>query len=88
MVKLKLRQTFIPPLFDLNIELKTTLGPACSDLMLRFVHSGPVTAGLLHVDRAKFQLFADTVDTGMKKQMISSAITVSFLALIYNCIPS
>jgi class 3 adenylate cyclase len=53
---------------DLTRELETTLGPDCSDLMLRFgMHSGPVTAGLLHVDRARFQLFGDTVNTGMKE---------------------
>jgi class 3 adenylate cyclase len=35
------------------------------DLSLRIgVHSGPVTAGVLRGDRARFQLFGDTVNTG------------------------
>jgi class 3 adenylate cyclase len=36
-----------------------------SDLALRIgMHSGPVTAGVLRGDRARFQLFGDTVNTG------------------------
>jgi class 3 adenylate cyclase len=50
---------------ELTRELETSLGPDCSDLKLRCgIHSGPVTAGLLQVDRARFQLFGDTVNTG------------------------
>jgi Adenylate and Guanylate cyclase catalytic domain len=35
------------------------------DLSLRIgMHSGPVTAGVLRGERARFQLFGDTVNTG------------------------
>jgi class 3 adenylate cyclase len=59
--------------YDCNIrmnivtkELDMSLGPDCSDLKMRFgMHSGPVTAGVLRGDRARFQLFGDTVNTGM-----------------------
>lgn len=46
-------------------RLEVHLGPDCSDLKMRFgLHSGPVTAGVLRGDRARFQLFGDTVNTG------------------------
>jgi class 3 adenylate cyclase len=48
-------------------ELEVTLGPDTGDLGMRFgLHSGPVTAGVLRGDRARFQLFGDTVNTGRK----------------------
>ena len=46
-------------------DLETTLGPDTGELSMRFgLHSGPVTAGVLRGDRARFQLFGDTVNTG------------------------
>jgi class 3 adenylate cyclase len=45
-------------------ELEVTLGPDTTDLGLRVgLHSGPVTAGVLRGDRARFQLFGDTMNT-------------------------
>jgi class 3 adenylate cyclase len=45
-------------------ELEVTLGPDTADLGLRVgLHSGPVTAGVLRGDRARFQLFGDTMNT-------------------------
>ena len=44
-------------------QLEVTLGPDTCDLNLRIgIHSGPVTAGVLRGDRARFQLFGDTVN--------------------------
>jgi class 3 adenylate cyclase len=45
-------------------QLEVSLGPDTADLGLRVgLHSGPVTAGVLRGDRARFQLFGDTVNT-------------------------
>jgi hypothetical protein len=43
-------------------QLELSLGPDTADLALRIgVHSGPVTAGVLRGERARFQLFGDTM---------------------------
>ena len=51
-------------LMKINImtkELEVELGPGTGNLTMRFgLHSGPVTAGVLKGDRARFQLFGDT----------------------------
>ena len=42
----------------LTKELETTLGPDTGDLQARVgLHSGPVTAGVLRGEKARFQLF-------------------------------
>ena len=52
-------------MYELTRELAVKLGPECSELQLRTgLHSGPVTGGVLRGDRARFQLFGDTVNTG------------------------
>ena len=48
-------------------ELEITLGPDTGDLSLRVgVHSGPVTAGVLRGERARFQLFGDTMNVAAR----------------------
>lgn len=45
-------------------DLEVSLGPETSDLDLRIgIHSGQVTAGVLRGDRARLQLFGDTMNT-------------------------
>lgn len=49
---------------DLVKTLERQLGPDTAELGMRFgIHSGPVTAGVLRGERARFQLFGDTVNT-------------------------
>lgn len=44
-------------------RLEVSLGPDTGDLGIRIgLHSGPVTGGVLRGDRARFQLFGDTVN--------------------------
>jgi class 3 adenylate cyclase len=45
---------------DLSKRLEVVLGPGTGSLALRVgLHSGPVTAGVLRGDNARFQLFGD-----------------------------
>eukprot|EP00980_Cylindrotheca_fusiformis_P017442 scaffold5439_cov132-Cylindrotheca_fusiformis.AAC.1 len=67
--------------------LEVELGPDTADLGIRIgVHSGPVTAGVLRGDRARFQLFGDTVNTcariestGMRNRIHISKSTAELL---------
>lgn len=61
-------------------DLETTLGPDTGDLVLRIgLHSGPVTAGVLRGERARFQLFGDTMNTAarMEQTGIKNKIQIS-----------
>ena len=79
-------------------QLENTLGPDTSDLGMRFgLHSGPVTAGVLRGDRARFQLFGDTMNTaariestGMRNKIHISCETAERLEMqgkSHWCIP-
>ncbi|GAX13615.1 hypothetical protein FisN_14Lh377 [Fistulifera solaris] len=48
----------------LMTDLETKLGPDTGELGLRIgLHSGPVTGGVLRGEKARFQLFGDTMNT-------------------------
>ena len=58
-------------------QLETDLGPDTGDLNMRVgLHSGPTTAGVLRGDRARFQLFGDTM-VGTKRYIHYSFILVN-----------
>merc|ERR1711871_1337976 len=61
-------------------DLELSLGPGTADLSLRIgLHSGPTIAGVLRGDKARFQLFGDTVNTAarMESNGIPNKIQVS-----------
>jgi hypothetical protein len=65
---------------EMLLKLEVTLGPGTSDLAMRVgLHSGPVTAGVLRGERARFQLFGDTVNTAarMESTGIKTKIQIS-----------
>ncbi|CAB9521849.1 Receptor-type guanylate cyclase gcy [Seminavis robusta] len=63
-VMARFAQDILSKFYTLTRKLEVTLGPDTADLSLRIgIHSGPVTAGVLRGERARFQLFGDTMNT-------------------------
>jgi class 3 adenylate cyclase len=72
---------------ELTRQLEAQLGPGTADLAMRFgIHSGAVTAGVLRGQKARFQLFGDTMNmaariesSGLKNKIHLSQDTANLL---------
>ncbi|CAB9517391.1 Receptor-type guanylate cyclase gcy [Seminavis robusta] len=66
-------------------QLETSLGPDTADLSMRFgLHSGPVTAGVLRGERARFQLFGDTVNTAARMESTGERDMIQISHITYE----
>lgn len=65
----KFAKDCLQKLYEVTSALELRLGPDTTDLSMRFgLNSGQVTGGVLRGDRARFQLFGDTVNTAARME--------------------
>ena len=65
----KFAKDCLQKMHEVTGALELRLGPDTTDLSMRFgMNSGQVTGGVLRGDRARFQLFGDTVNTAARME--------------------
>jgi class 3 adenylate cyclase len=68
-------------------KLEVSLGPDTGDLTLRIgMHSGPVTGGVLRGERARFQLFGDTMNTAARMEQTSMKNKIQMSQATADCL--
>lgn len=71
----------------LTRQMESSLGPDTGELMLRIgLHSGPVTAGVLRGERARFQLFGDTMNTAARMEQTGTKNRIQISETTAGCL--
>jgi class 3 adenylate cyclase len=71
----------------LTQKMESSLGPDTAELMLRIgLHSGPVTAGVLRGERARFQLFGDTMNTAARMEQTGEKNRIQISQSTADCL--
>jgi class 3 adenylate cyclase len=71
----------------LTRKLEVSLGPDTGDLTLRIgMHSGPVTGGVLRGERARFQLFGDTMNTAARMEQAGKKDKIQISQATADCL--
>jgi class 3 adenylate cyclase len=67
----KFASTCVEGMSFITKRLELSLGPGTADLALRLgLHSGPTIAGVLRGEKARFQLFGDTVSKSTRRWFV------------------
>jgi class 3 adenylate cyclase len=84
-IMVRFAQICLVKIRELVLALESQLGPGTADLAMRAgIHSGPVTAGVLRGQKARFQLFGDTMNTAARMESNGSPHKVHISSETYE----